>query len=390
MPEPRLLYLSNGNIPSRWAHTVQTLKTCEALAELVPAAELVIAESLRDRIAPRFDLWQWYGISRPFPVTRLPLWLWRRSPLFESVRERRFSWIAPRYAARARAALVWTRSYPIADACAARGIPLIFERHSPSPEMWAPRLRRLGAAPALRGFVTNAESLRAAHVEAGIPDAKLAAFANGVAPQLLAVQRGDAAAARRSLGLATGDRIALYAGSLSEEKGLATLLAAARALPNVRFEVLGGSEADVARWRERASGNVSLRGFVANAQLASWFAAADVGLFPNSARDPIASSTSPLKVLEYVAASLPVVASAIPAVTHWLRDGETAFLCAPDDGAALAAAILRALSDPATAAAGATRARAEAAPFTWRERTRRILVRFAPELLAARARGHDA
>ena len=48
MPIPRLLYLSNGNVPSRWAHTVQILKMSEALASLVPGFELVIAESLRD------------------------------------------------------------------------------------------------------------------------------------------------------------------------------------------------------------------------------------------------------------------------------------------------------------------------------------------------------
>ncbi|MFI5318815.1 MAG: glycosyltransferase family 4 protein [Myxococcota bacterium] len=390
MAAPRLLYLSNGNIPSRWAHSVQTLKTCEALAELTPGLELVIAESLRDRIAPRVDLWSWYGIERPFRVTRLPLWLWRRSPVFESVREWRFSFAAPRYAARAGAALVWTRSYPIADACLARGLPVIFERHSASPPKWGPVIRRMGASPALRGFIANSEALRAAHVAAGIPEARFAAFANGVAPQLLALKRGDVGDARRRLGLPEREPVALYAGSLSAEKGIPTLLAAAAALPSVRFVVLGGSAADVARWRAAAGANVEMRGFVPNAQLGAWFAAADVGLFPNSARDPIAASTSPLKLLEYIAAGLPAVASAIPAVSSWLRDGETAYLCPPDDGAALAAAIQRALRDPAAAAACAERARAESVRLTWRERSQQILARCAPELLgSASARPRD-
>jgi len=376
-----LLYLSNGNIPSRWAHTVQTLKMSEALATLTPQFELVIGATLRDARAPRVDLWRWYGVERPFRVTALPLWLWRRSPLFTSVREWRFSWAAPRYAARKRSALVWTRSYPIASACLTRGLPVIFERHSASPAKWGRALREIGAAPSLRAFIANSEELRAAHVAAGIPDEKFAAFANGVAPALLATQRGDARAARRALGLPEHARIAIYAGSLSAEKGLPTLLAAAAQLPDVRFIVLGGSEADVSRWRREAGANVALRGFVPNAQLASWFAAADVGLFPNSARDPLATSTSPLKVLEYVAAGLPVVATAIPAVTSWLRDGETAYLAPPDDGAAFAAAIARALREPAAAAACAARARTENVRFTWRDRAQQILARFAPELL---------
>jgi len=33
----KLLYISNGNIPSRWAHTIQTMKMAEALAHRVPS-----------------------------------------------------------------------------------------------------------------------------------------------------------------------------------------------------------------------------------------------------------------------------------------------------------------------------------------------------------------
>lgn len=378
-----LLYLSNGNIPSRWAHTVQTMKMCEALAGLVPDFALLVGASLRDVVAPRVDLWRWYGIAQPFQVTHLPLWLWRRDPLFAGVRERRFSFAAPRYAAWKKPALVWTRSYPVADACLARGLPVIVERHSASPPKFAPLIARIGASPRLRAFITNSEALNPAHVAAGIPEARIAAFANGADPELSA--RIDSASARRELGLPETGAVALYAGSLSAEKGLPTLLAAARQAPEVRFVVLGGSPADVARWRAEAPPNAELRGFVPHAQLATWFAAADVGLFPNSARDPLAGSTSPLKVLEYVAAGLPVVAAEIPAVAGWLREGENAFLCAPDDPAALAAAIRRALADPGAARACAEWARGERVGATWRARAEAILARFVPELLPARA-----
>jgi hypothetical protein len=40
--QTRLLYVSNGNIPSRWAHTVQVMKMSEALVSLVPAFRLLI------------------------------------------------------------------------------------------------------------------------------------------------------------------------------------------------------------------------------------------------------------------------------------------------------------------------------------------------------------
>jgi hypothetical protein len=69
-----LLYLSNGSIPSRWAHSVQIMKMAEAIAPRVRAFRLVIASDLASWLRPRIDLWEWYGIARPFPVTRLPLW----------------------------------------------------------------------------------------------------------------------------------------------------------------------------------------------------------------------------------------------------------------------------------------------------------------------------
>ncbi len=378
-----LLYVSNGNIPSRWAHTVQTMKMSESLAELVPSFRLLIATSLSERVRRRIDLWSWYGIERPFPIERLPLWLWRREPVFEGVLERRFSHVAPWRAERLRPALVWTRSYPVAEGCLRRGLPVLFERHSASPATWNPILARMGASPLLRGFVTNSEALFGAHREAGIPAAKLAAVGNAADPRLLRAERRDSSAARSALGLPKERAVALYAGSLSAAKGIQTLLDTAARLPAIHFALLGGGPDEVAHWRARAGSlaNVEFRGFVARGELASWFAAADVALFPNSSADALARSTSPLKLFEYAAAGLPMVAAAIPAVSGWLREGDNAFLCRPDDPEDMARVLARALADPADAAARALRARASIAGFTWRARAERILAQFAPELL---------
>lgn len=54
---------------------------------------------------------------------------------------------------------------------------------------------------------------------------------------------------------------------------------------------------------------------------------------------------SPLKILEYMAAGLPVVASRVGHLAEMVRDGEDGLLCAPDDPAALAGAIARLARD---------------------------------------------
>ena len=71
----------------------------------------------------------------------------------------------------------------------------------------------------------------------------------------------------------------------------------------------------------------------------------------------------PLAVLEAMAASRPVVASAVAGTVEAVIDGETGLLVPPKEPAAFAAAIQSVLDDPALAArlgaAGGARVRAE-------------------------------
>jgi glycosyltransferase involved in cell wall biosynthesis len=66
-----------------------------------------------------------------------------------------------------------------------------------------------------------------------------------------------------------------------------------------------------------------------------------------------------LAVLEAMLAGLPVVASNTSSLPELVRDGETGYLVAPDDPAALAAAAAAALERPELGAAGRERARRE-------------------------------
>jgi glycosyltransferase involved in cell wall biosynthesis len=75
---------------------------------------------------------------------------------------------------------------------------------------------------------------------------------------------------------------------------------------------------------------------------------------------------SPLKVFEYMAASLPVVASRVGQLSSLIEDESNGLLCPPEDPAALAASLDRLCQDPPLRARlGQTARAAVLAHHTW-------------------------
>ena len=56
---------------------------------------------------------------------------------------------------------------------------------------------------------------------------------------------------------------------------------------------------------------------------------------------------SPLKIYEYMAAGMPIIASSVGQIPSILDDGRTGILVPPSEPAALAAALTRVADDPA-------------------------------------------
>jgi len=93
-------------------------------------------------------------------------------------------------------------------------------------------------------------------------------------------------------------------------------------------------------------------GVVSERELAAWYAAADLFVWP-AVREAYG-----LAMLEAQASGLPVVAGREGGVSEVVQDGVTGILCAPRDARAFADAVAALLDDPARRAAMAARARA--------------------------------
>ncbi|TFW16413.1 glycosyltransferase family 4 protein [Duganella callida] len=167
----------------------------------------------------------------------------------------------------------------------------------------------------------------------------------------------------------------LYVGRLVEIKGVHVLIEAFRQLharrPATRLVIAGSSffaGAASTPYVERlvalaapVRDAIIFTGYLPHEQLRYLYAAADVALVPSVWQEP-----SGLVVLEAMASGACVVASAVGGIPELLRDGDTGLLVAPDDAAAIAAAVDGLLDQPARRQRIAAQARARVLEyFTW-------------------------
>jgi glycosyltransferase involved in cell wall biosynthesis len=117
---------------------------------------------------------------------------------------------------------------------------------------------------------------------------------------------------------------------------------------------------------------VTITGHVPPRDVARHLSRATMLVLPNTRSVISERYTSPLKLFEYLAFGVPIVASDLPAIREILTDGRTALLVPPDDPAALAAALTRLARSPAESAALGAAARALAPEYTWDKRAERL------------------
>lgn len=145
-----------------------------------------------------------------------------------------------------------------------------------------------------------------------------------------------------------------YVGSLAPENGLELLLASVAECEGVRLCLVGaGNRVYTDRLRALAdrlhlTGRVEFCGAVAFGEIRARMRQCRVGVVPISGRcgPEKRQYASPLKLMEWMAAGVPTIASAVPSVAQQVDHGRQAWLVPPDDPAALTGAIRALAADP--------------------------------------------
>lgn len=380
-----LCLIANARLPSQRAQSLQVVQVAGAFQRAGANTTLLHARRVpTPALPPGQDLFDYYGVralSKP-AVRALPCidWIDRMPTRLQFVPARIQELSFARNAAKTirreyPQALVLSREAESARSLVRAGHRRVFLEVHRVPGGATRRRWLRDAAAGARGVLAISGGVRDDLVDLGVDAESIQVEHDGFEARRFEglPTKGEA---REQLGLESTGIVAVYTGGLMDWKGVDLLVDAASALPEVQIVIAGGTDADVARLRERAQGRANLRidGFKPPELVPIYLAAADMAVVPNRSQPAISSRyTSPLKVFEAFAAGLPMVASNLPSLRDILTHEVEALLVEPDDAAHLAAGIERLASDSDLRQRLALASKARAADTSWDARAERIL-----------------
>jgi len=388
----RIVYLANARLPTEKAHGYQICKMCEAFADL--GVEVKLLHPYRRNPLEGKSVFEYYGVRPVFEVQTLPNW--DVVPLNRWVPE---GWFAPvfflhaflwaRYAvgkaAREKADLYYTREVPIAFWLVRQGLPTVYEAHVVPKRGQRWLLRLISLHPALRLVVALAGTIKEELVKMGFRRDRVVVIPHGIDLHFEKVPSRERC--RHRLNLPLGRPIIGYIGrfrAVGLEKGIPELINAMKYLPSMNgaeplLLCVGGpmdavpAYFDLARRIGVPEHRLRFVDRVPNTEVPCWIRACDVIVLPLSPAYMEKIGAMPLKLFEYMAAGVPILATDLPSIREVLRHGENAWLIPPGDPKALAEGIRHLLENPELARRLAERARGDVQKYTWKHRAETIL-----------------
>ena len=257
----------------------------------------------------------------------------------------------------------------------------------PAPLVWQARqwgVRRPGWSRALEHFgervplrradvvASGSEAVAAEVIRLGVDERRVVVTPTGVDTDLF-TSDASGAATRARLGLEHRFVVG-WVGSFRRFHALDQAVAALSGADNVALLLVGdGPERRRIEQLARAAGvHVVCTGTVEHHELEQYLAAMDVALVLATPGAPF--HYSPLKLAEYLAAGVPVVAARVGALPERLVDGIDSVLVPPGDSVALRYELLRLRDDPAERARLGRAGRTAAVErWSWDHSIRRIV-----------------
>lgn len=367
----KIYYIANYRFPTERAHGIQVAQTCQAL---VKAGQEVVLLIPNRQTSETGDIFSYYNLTERFMVKKLPVidfldrWpnkftfileslTFSFSILFYLLKNYQNDYIYSRDQFSLFLLKFWSK------------FKLFYEIHNFPKRLnfWHQSLfKKLK-------FIVISNGLKTELAKNNISSADILVAPDGVNLEDYIVNKPKDEL-RKKLSWPQDKKIVVYTGQFYAWKGVDTLLAAAKKLPEVIFYFIGGKEKDLLELEKKINQkNVVLISQQPHSKIPDFLQAADLLVLPNTAQEKISSHyTSPMKLFEYMASNIPIIASNLPSIREILSS-DSAYFFQAEDSDNLAEVINQVLSDYSSALAKTQAAKAKVKKFTWQTRAQSIL-----------------
>lgn len=367
----KIAYIVNARIPTEKAHGYQIMKVCEEFSRQGDVVQLVIP-SRKNTIQK--DAFTYYDIEPLFSIKKIPIIdfvgirILKRFAFF--CRSIYFLCMLVFYRP-TRDTVIFSRNPEIIWLFSARGYRTLYNAHN-----WPLRKNRLLTImiSGCGGIVANSEGTAMEFKKRGFK--KVLAIPNGVDLHLFENSKESKKDLRAELCLSKDTKIIMYVGHLYHWKGIDTVIDTAILMQkeNVAFIVIGGTFEDQKKYekicREKNLQQVYILGHKEKKEIPQYLMSADILLLPNIPSTPESKLyTSPIKMFEYMASEVPIIASDLPSIREVLNPYNS-ILVRAGDAVALTAAIRN--STPEISHVISQQAKKDAYEFTWEKHVRKI------------------
>lgn len=371
----KLYYVAHCRFPSERAHAIQIAKMTEAM-RLAGADVHLVVPRRRNMITKRPQ--EFYGLKTDIPLHRIPvfdLYAWGTigyvlgGASFLAAYWLFFLWKKFR-GERFRLYTIDMDEFSFIGV-SFLGIPFVMEIHG--SKRHGILLNRMFARA--RAILTiNTIIKRTLIANFNIPPEKIIVHPNGIDIESFS-RPVDRDAWRAMWGIAPGTPLALYVGKCYDWKGMEIFTEAFRKLPEVAFAFVGCTKKEFETvTREQCEyTNIRFFGERPYTEMPQWMKSADILLVIGTKKNAYSyEQTSPMKLFEYMATGVPILAAGTPAIRDAVSPQDV-FFYEPDDSESFVENIKTVLHDASHARLTAQHAQRSAKKFSWENRARLIL-----------------
>jgi len=368
-----ITFLANYRLPTEKAHGFQICKMCEEFSR--QGVRVTLWHPSRQN-SLKEDIFSYYNLEKNFQVRKIFLpdfiWLKRLIGSFSFWLQSAAFFLRLFWLNLPKKTIVYTRQPELIWLFKKRGYLTVFDAH-----FWPSSKERIlkGLIRRTDFIVTNSKGTALEFEKRGWP--RVLAAPNGVDLSEFEGILESKEVLKKKLNLPLDKPLVMYVGHLYKWKGVDLIFEAACQVKAWNFVLVGGKENELAIYRQKAQDkgltNFFLLGQVKKEKVSRYLKAADCLLLPNV---PISREselyTSPIKMFEYMASGVPIVASDLPSLREILND-KNAFWFKAGEAGDMVRVLGKVFEDAGHSEAVASQAQLDVKEYTWSKRAEKIL-----------------